>query len=137
MRIIYFAILLLFLSCSQNQQSGVEYLKELSSEVVSCTTEAEYDKVYEKIIALKDDVRFKNNKADIAENSEIVKRMIVLTEEALAVKAILYVMPATVTPKSQDMRSLVDECINNKINVRTWPYNDVRAIVYNYYNISE
>ena len=61
MRIIYFAILLLFLSCSQNQQSGVEYLKELSSEVVSCTTEAEYDKVYEKIIALKDDRICKKN----------------------------------------------------------------------------
>lgn len=134
MRIIYFAILLLSLSCSAGQQSAVEYLNELSSEVVSCTSEAEYDKVHAKIVALKDDVRFKGVSESI-EKVEIAAGIIALTNEAMAVKAILYVMPATITPTSKDISSLVNKCINDNIDVHTLPYGDVRAVVYDYYNI--
>lgn len=137
MRIIYFAILLLFLSCSTGQQNAVEYLNELSSEVISCTTETEYDKVYAKIVALHDDERFKDNNVSLNENIEIVKGMTTLTIEALTVKAILYVIPASVTLTSQDMISLVEECINNNVNVHSLPYDDVKRIVYNYYKIYE
>ena len=138
MRKISFAILLLLLSCSSEQQSAVEYMNELSSQVVSCTTEAEFDKVFEKIIALKDDARFKENDG-VSNNDklEIVKGLATLINEALAVKAILYVMPASVNPTSQDMRSLVEKCINDSVNVYSSPYGDVRSIVYNYYKISE
>lgn len=138
MRKIYFAMLLLFLACSPKQQSAVEYMNELSSQLVSCTTEVEYDKVYEEIDALKDDARFSNND-DLSANEklEIVKGMAALVHKALAVKAILYVMPESVTPTSQDMSSLVDECINNNANVHSQPYSDVKAIVYTYYKISE
>ena len=131
-------LLFFFLSCSSKQQSVEEYLRELSSEVVSCTTEAEYESVYEKIIACKNDERFKgNNDISYNENVEIVKRMAALIHEALVVKAILYVMPSSITPTSQDMRNLVNVCVNNNINIQAFPYSDVRDIVYDYYKLSE
>lgn len=127
-----------FLACSPKQQSAVEYMNELSSQLISCTTEAEYDKVYEEIVALKDDARFSEND-DLSENEklEIVKGMTALVYKALVIKAILNVIPASVIPTSQDMNSLADECINNNANVYSPPYSDVKAIVYKYYKISE
>ncbi len=136
MRKIYFVIMLLFLSCSSKQQNMMEYVNELSNEIISCTTQAEYDKVYEKIITLQNDERLKLV-TDENEKEEIVQGIIQLTTNALAVNAVLYVLPQEVNISSADMEHLVNECIINNINIISQPYSDVREIVYEYYKISD
>lgn len=133
--LIYFAVMFLFLFCSQKEQSAVEYMNELSAQLQLCTNEAEYDKVYYKIIALKHDERFSKPCESREEDVEIVTRLAVLTHEALAVKAILYVMPSSVTPTEQEMAHFFKECMDKRLNVIAQPYGDVRDMVYNYYKI--
>ena len=112
------------------KQSATDYLDQLSNEIKACTTETEYDKVYEKIIALQNDDRFKSNPQNAM---EILAKTTRLTNEALAVKAILYVMPKSVTPTKEDIKSLTDICIKNKLNVTVLPYSEVRDLVYKHF----
>ena len=126
-------------SCSDSRyDKAIAYIDELSTEVVSSTTEKEFDVVYNKIVALKSD-KLINDLTDLSDNqkAELLKKMATLTFNALAVKAILYVMPKDITPTAADMNQMVKECIQKKCNTLTQPYEDVRAVVNEYYSTKE
>lgn len=140
----YFGAILLSLaalmsSCSYSRyDKAIAYIDELSTEVVSSTTEKEFDVVYNKIVALKSD-KLINDLTDLSDNqkAEFLKKMETLTFNALAVKAILYVMPKDITPTADDMNQMVKECIQKKCNTLTQPYEDVRVVVNEYYSTKE
>ena len=140
----YLSVILLFFamllnSCSDNRyDKAVAYIDQLSTEVVSATTEEDFDAVYNKIVALKSD-KLINDLTDLSDNQkvELQQKMVTLTSNALAVKAILYVMPKDTTPTADDMNQMVKECIQKKCNTLTQPYGDVRTVVSEYYSAKE
>ena len=140
----YFGAILLSLaalmsSCSDSRyDKAIAYIDELSTEVVSSTTEKEFDVVYNKIVALKSD-KLINDLTDLSDNqkAELLKKMATLTFNASSVKAILYVMPKDITPTVDDMNQMVKECIQKKCNTLTQPYEDVRVVVNEYYSTKE
>lgn len=125
--------------CKQSPYEKAEaYIDELETEVMSVTTAAQYDAVYTKIIELpKSEVMNNLTELSDGQKKEIVHKTVELTLEALAVKAILYVMPKDVTPTADDISKLANECIEKKLNTMTTPYADVRKLVYEYYHYAE
>lgn len=77
----YFGAILLSLaalmsSCSDSRyDKAIAYIDELSTEVVSSTTEKEFDVVYNKIVALKSD-KLINDLTDLSDNqkAELLKK---------------------------------------------------------------
>lgn len=121
--------------CDNRYDKAIAYIDQLSTEVVSATTEEDFDVVYNKIVALKTD-KVMTDLTDLSDNqkAEFLKKMETLTFNALAVKAILYVMPKDITPTADDMNQMVKECIQKKCNTLTQPYDDVRTVVSEYYS---
>lgn len=136
--IMIIAFAFFFGGCKQNPyDEAVEYIDQLSEEVMSATNETEYDAAYNKIICLNASEKMTNLKNLSSEQKKtILTKATDLTGKSLAVKAILYVMPKDITPTSEDMKKLADECIQNKLNVLVAPYGDVRALVHEYYHIA-
>lgn len=133
--IVLFISLHLF-SCFSESNSIIEYMDKLSEEITQCTNDKEYDIVYKKIINLKNDERF-NNLRDENEKKEATMKMLLLTQEALAAKAILYVLPQSTTITPDDMKFLLNECISKNLNVMMAPYSEVKKLVYDYCKISK
>ncbi len=124
------SMMMLFLSACSEKNDAVTYVEELSSELLSCTNMEQYDAVYDKIIAIDEDVRFTAQPGQTQEEkAAIIKASARLIHEALAVKAILYVMPEDVVPTKEDIRQLTEECIDKKLNVVNGSYSEVRSLV--------
>lgn len=128
----------LLVGCKQSPyDNAISYIDELSTEVMAATNDSVYEVVYNKIVTLNTTEVMTNLNGLSQEQSQTIKQKTAgLMLEALAVKAILYVMPKDITPTSEDMKKLADECIQNKLNVLIAPYGDVRALVHEYYHIA-
>lgn len=140
LRIIAFALCAVALTaCTKSPyDKAVDYLDELSTAVQAATNETEYDVVYNKIVTLNsNDIMSNLNNLSQEQKQEITAKTVNLTMEALAVKAILYVMPQDITPTADDISKLTNECLQNKADVMTAPYPQVRAIVRKYYKLDE
>lgn len=129
----------LLIGCKQTPyDKACSYIDELSSEVMAATNDTEYDAVYNKIVSLNTSEEMSDLRGLSQEQSQTIKaKATELTLEALAVKAILYVMPKDVTPTVDDISKLANECIEKKLDTMTSPYSDVRKLVYEYYHIAE
>ena len=136
--ILLFFAMLLNSCCDNRYDKAIAYIDQLSTEVVSATTEEDFDVVYNKIVALKTD-KVMTDLTDLSDNQkvELQQKMATLTFNALAVKAILYVMPKDITPTADDMNQMVKECIQKKCNTLTQPYEDVKVVVNEYYSTKE
>ncbi len=129
---------MLCLSACSNEKGAVEYAKELSSEVVSCTTMEEFDVVYEKITAIKADPRFMAQPGETnEEKKEIVQATAKLIFEALAVKAILVETPDSINITPTDMKTLTEQCISMKLNTTVMPYTEVGKLVRSHFGIDK
>ncbi len=130
------SLMMLLLSTCSNKNESVEYLEELSSKVLSCTTMEQYDMVYEDIIAIQTDSRFKAQPGQTdKEKAEIIQAATNLTMNALAVKAVLYVVPQDVTLMPRDMQNLAKQCVEKKLNIHIAPYAEVKALVKSHFNL--
>ncbi len=126
-------------SCSDSPyDKAVSYIDELTAEVMSATTEAEFDKVYNKIITINSN-EVMTDLTDISQEQKqvIAQKMVDLTYKSLSIKAILSVMPENITPTSTDMAKLADECAEKNLNVLNVPYAEVKAMVHDYYHIDK
>lgn len=131
-------IALIVCNCSNRPyDKAVSYIDELTAEVMSATTEAEFDKVYNKIITIHSN-EVMTDLTDISQDQKqvIAQKMANLTYKSLYVKAILYVMPKDITPTSKDMAKMADECAEKNLNVISTPYPEVKAMVYDYYHLN-
>lgn len=137
--IILIASLALLSGCKQSPyDKAVSYIDNLSTEIMSVTTDAEYEEVYNKIVALNSNEAM-TNQTDLSQEQkqDIAQKTIKLTQEALVVKAILYVMPKDIKPTAEDMAKMTDECIQKKLNVLAHPYSDVWTMVKEYYQLMD
>lgn len=130
---------LLLMGCKQTPyDKAINYMDELSTEVMAATNDTEYDAVYNKIVSLNTSEVMSDLRGLSQEQSQTIKaKATELTLEALAVKAILYVMPKDATPTADDISKLANECIEKKLNTMTSPYADARKLVYKYYHYAE
>lgn len=141
-KIIAFALCAFALwACSKPQSpydKAVDYIDELSTEVRAATNDAEYDAAYKKIVNINaNEVMTNLGSLPQAQNQEVMAKAENLILEALAVKAILYVMPRDITPSPDDISKLVDVCLQDKADVSVSPYPQVRTIVRKYYKLDE
>ena len=100
------SIVLAVSACTKTPyEKAVDNIDGLTEEVISSTNETEFDSVYNKIVKLSSN-ELMTNLSDCSneEKTTIKEKAINLTMSALAVKAILYVMPKDITPTSQDMK---------------------------------
>lgn len=137
--IIFIAFLALFSGCQQNPyDKAVSYIDNLSTEITSVTTDTEYEEVYNKIIALNANETI-TNLTDLSQEQkrEIVQKAARLTQKALAVKAILYVMPKDIKPTAEDITKMTNECIQKNLNTINSPYSEVSAMVKEYYRMNK
>ena len=128
----------IFTACSEqsNHEKALQHLDVLSSELMSCTTQEKYDIVYEKVIAIKNDPKFKALASETNDKkAEIVVKTAKLIQEALAVKAILLVIPQTIEPTQKDIKALLQNCIDKKLNIMVPPYSEVSAMIREYYKL--
>lgn len=133
--IVSIVLVFLFVGCQKSPyDKAVDYIEGLSIEVMKATNEAEYDAVYNRIVNLNANEVMVNLKDLSPEQSQTIKQKAAdLTFKALAVKAILYVMPQTIKPTAADITTLANECIQKKLNVITPPYTDVKSLVDEYF----
>ena len=66
---------------------------------------------------------------------EIIAGTTKLIQEALAVKAILYTMPAKVEPTEKDIKVLVKIFLDRNLNIILSPYSDVHKMLCEYYKL--
>lgn len=129
------------LACSKPQSpydKAVDYIDELSTEVRAATNDAEYDAAYKKIVNINaNEVMTNLGSLPQAQKQEVMAKAENLILEALAVKAILYVMPRDISPSADDISKLTDECLQDKADVLVAPYPQVREIVRKYYKLGE
>ena len=139
-------ILVLFLSVfvvsltacfeKSNHEKAMEQLEDLSKELMACTTQEQYDVVYEKVVGIKNDPKFGVVEGETnEEKAEIIAGTAKVVQEALAVKAILYTMPSGVKPTEKDMKDLVKICLERKLNILLSPYSDVHTMLCEYYKL--
>lgn len=136
---ILLSLAILSSSCSDSRyDKTIAYIDNLSTEVVSATTETDFDMVYNKIVALKSDTMM-IDLTDLSDNqkAELQVKMADLILNALAVKAIWYVLPEDITPTAADMERLAKECTQKKCNTLTQPYDEVKTVVNEYYSVKE
>lgn len=136
--IITVAIVGILVACKQKPyEKAISYIEKLSSEVMASTNESEYDAVYNKIVALNSNEVMTNLSGLSQKQSETIQqKTIALTLDALAVKAILYVMPTNIKPSPEDISKMATDCIEKNLNTTTPPYTDVRTLVNDYYHIA-
>ena len=128
----------LFTACSEksNHEKALQHLNELSTELMTCTTQEKYDVVYEKVVAIKNDPMFSALAGETNEQKlEIVAEAAALIQEALAVKAILFAMPKTIEPTEKDIKALVKNCIDRKLNIMVPPYSEIASMIREYYKL--
>lgn len=119
-----------------NHEKALELLDDLSTELTSCTTQEKYDVVYEKVIAIQNDPKFGALEGQTYEQKmKIVAGTTQLVQEALAVKAILFVMPSGIEPTEKDIRTLVNICLDRNLNITRPPYSDIHAVLCEYYKL--
>lgn len=134
-----FVMAVLLNSCNKpSYEEAVRYLDELTEEVLSATTDEEFDEVYYKIIDINNHPQIKR----IAEYPSEQKNVIIIKSaqlilDGLAVKAILYVLPKDIHPTADDMKEMVGECLDKRLNITSLPYSEVRELVYKHFSISE
>lgn len=136
LKILVILVIVLLTGCQvkSDYEKALELINGLETEVVQCTTQDEYDKVHERIIQINENPLMQERNYSNEEKISIISSTAQLTLKALAVKAILYVMPTDVKPTKKDMDKLVDDCIDKSLNTITNPYPDVRELVRKYYN---
>lgn len=139
-RMIFVIGVLIFslISCVEksNHEKALGVLDDLSTELMSCTTQEKYDVVYEKVIAIQNDPKFGALEGQTYEQKmEIVAGTTQLVQEALAVKAILFVMPSGIEPTEKDIRTLVNICLDRNLNITRPPYSDIHAVLCEYYKL--
>lgn len=136
LKILAILVIVLLTGCQvkSDYEKALELINGLETEVVQCTTQDEYDKVHERIIQINENPLMQERNYSNEEKISIISSTAQLTLKALAVKAILYVMPTDVKPTKKDMDKLVDDCIDKSLNTITNPYPDVRELVRKYYN---
>lgn len=129
----------LLVGCKQTPyDNAISYIDELSTEVMTATNDSAYEVVYNKIVTLNTSEVMTNLNGLSQEQSQTIKQKTAgLMLEALAVKAILYVMPKDKTPTPDDISKLTNECIEKKLNTIAPPYADVRTLVNEYYHNAE
>ena len=126
------------ISCVEksSHEKAMELLENLSTELMLCTTQEQYDVVYEKVVAIKDNPKFGQIEGETNEQKgEIIAGTAKLIQEALAVKAILYCMPDGVKPTSEDIKTLVGICLERNLNIILQPYSDVHEMLCKYYRL--
>lgn len=112
-------LMLVMVGCQKSPyEKAISYIDELSEDVTSATDMQAYDAVYNKIVNLKSNALITDLK-DLSDSQkrELTVKIADLTLEALAVKAILYEMPATITPTPEDIKAICQECIDKKIDI--------------------
>lgn len=119
-----------------NHEKTIELLEDLSTELMSCTTQEQFDVVYEKVVDIKNDTKLGELVGETNEQkAEIIARVAELIQNSLAVKAILYAMPSGVEPTKNDMKALVKICLDKKLNIILPPHSDVHKMLCEYYNL--
>lgn len=134
-----FVMAVLLNSCNKpSYEEAISYIDELSEEVLSATTDEEFDEVYNKIIDINNHPQIKRI-ADYPSEQKavIIAKAAQLTLDALAVKAILYVLPKDIHPTADDMKEMAGECLDKHLNIISQPYPEVRELVYKHFSISE
>lgn len=124
-------------SCTKSHYDKVNsYLDVLSAKVVSSTTEEEFDVSYRKVVELKDN-ELMVNLSDLSHKQklEILLKVETLTMKALAVKAVLYVLPKNIKPTAKDMKYLTNEILKRELDLISFPYSDVKTLVNEYYSV--
>lgn len=126
-------------SCNKSSyEETISYIDELSEEVLSATTDEEFDEVYNKIIEINNHPQIKKiTEYPSEQKGVIIAKTAQLTRDALAVKAILYVLPKDIHPTADDMKEMVGECLEKRLNITSLPYSEVRELVYKHFSISE
>lgn len=131
-------LVLSLMSCTEksNHEKIMELLNDLSTELMSCTTQEKYDVVYAKVIAIQHDPKFKAVEGVTNEQKiEIMTGTAKIVQEALTIKAILSVMPSGVKPTEKDIQSLVKICLDRKLNITLPPYSDIHTMLCEYYKL--
>ena len=134
------SLLFVMTSCQKSPcDNAIDLIHELSAEVTSATDTKTYDEVYNKIVNLKTNPLITGLKdLSASQKQEFTEEMTNLTLEALAVKAILFEIPSSVTPTSEDIKNLCKKCIDAKASVITaGGYPEVKAIVEEYFKGKE
>lgn len=129
------ALFLFLTTCSESKHDeALKRLDGLATEVSTCTNQEEFDMVYEKIIVVQHDENFKAYQRQTQEQkTEIVKGITDLTLRALAAKAILYVKSVEIQLTKNDMKTLIEQCMQKKLNTTVPPYKEVKTLVEEYY----
>lgn len=127
-------VLLTGCQAKSDYDKAMSLIAGLETEVMQCTTQAEYDEVHERIILIDDNPLLQKKDYSKTEVAAIITSATKLMQKALAVKAILYVMPADVNPTEGDMEKLVNDCMDKKLNYGIAPYSEVVELVKAYYN---
>lgn len=123
-------------SCTKSHYDKVNsYLDELSTEVVSSTTEEEFNVSYRKVIELKEnDLMVNLSDLSHKQKQEILCKVETLTMKTLAVKAVLYVLPKDIKPTVKDMEYLTNEILKRELDLISFPFSDVGTLVNKYYS---
>lgn len=134
-----FVMAVLLNSCNKTPyEKAISYIDDLSEEVLSATSQEEFDEVYYKIIDLNNNPLIRDlNNLSSEQNREFTAKAAQLTFNALAVKAILFVLPKDIKPTADDMKEMATECVDKSVNVISQPYPEVRELVYKHFSISE
>lgn len=137
--VVFMSVLVVSLTAcfeKSNHDKAMEQLEDLSDELTSCTTQEQYDVVYENLIAINNDPKFGVVEGETNEQkAEIIAGTAKVVQEALAVKAILYTMPSGVKPTEKDIKALVKICLDRKLNIILPPHSDVHAMLCEYYKL--
>lgn len=131
-------LIISLMSCSEksNHEKALELLDNLSTELMSCTTQEQYDVVYEKVIAIKNNSAFGTIEGETNEQkAEILKRTAKVVQEAMTIKAILYAMPSGIKPTEKDIQALAKICIERNLNILLPPYSDIHTMLCEYYKL--
>lgn len=137
--VIFVSVLALSLTAcfeKSNHEKTMELLEDLSTELMSCTTQEQFDVVYEKIVDIKNDPKLGELVGETNEQkAEIIAEIAELIQNSLAVKAILYAMPNGVEPTPSDIKALVKICLDRRLNIILPPHSDVHAMLCEYYKL--
>lgn len=127
-------VLLTGCQAKSDYDKAMSLIAGLETELMQCTSYAEYEEVHERITLVDDNPLMQKKDYSKAEATAIITSTGKLIQKALAVKAILRVVPAEVSPTERDMEKLVNDCMDRKLNYGMPPYREVEELVKAYYN---
>lgn len=111
--------MLTFVACKSKFEEVEEYISKLSAQLTSCTTQEQYDKVYEKVTGVDEMVATVSDNLSEKEKIIIIEKTAELILRSLVVKDILYVIPKGIEPTEKDMKEILEEVmpmVNNLKN---------------------